>query len=188
MIGIRSFLLNRKARPRAQLGKSPIEMPSEKHVDLDLDLPFLVHKLWLRLERRALEKKLIGILKEPLELLDPPPPLLAPTVLLVLRNILRVRVVKIAAVTKLQDLVHRDQKGMKRQRLKDNIKVNLLFLELTLLPHRLLPHRLQNESNLERLFVRLHPQSESNQIRPLILPVLSTKKKRARTTQSSQCR
>jgi hypothetical protein len=44
---IRNFLLNRKGRPRAQLGKSPIEieMPSEKQVDLDLDLPFLVRKL-----------------------------------------------------------------------------------------------------------------------------------------------
>jgi hypothetical protein len=45
MTRIRNFLLNRKGRPRAQLGKSPNEMPSEKQVDLDLDLPFLVRKL-----------------------------------------------------------------------------------------------------------------------------------------------
>jgi hypothetical protein len=43
MTRIRNFLLNRKGRPRAQLGKSPNEMPSEKLVDLDL--PFLVRKL-----------------------------------------------------------------------------------------------------------------------------------------------
>jgi hypothetical protein len=163
---IRNFVLNQKGRPRAQLGKSQIEMPSEKQVDLDLDLPFLVHKLWLRLERGALEKKQIGIPREALELVDPLPPVLAPTVLLVLRNILRVRVAKIAAVTRLQDLVHCDQKGMKRQRLEDNVKANLPFLELTLLPHRL-----EDES-------KLHPQDQ----------MLLTKKKRLKkASQWSQC-
>jgi hypothetical protein len=182
MTGIRSFLLNRKAHPRAQLGKSPIEMPSEKQVDLDLDLPFLVRKRWIWLERGALEKKLIGISREALELIVPFPPLLAPTLLLVLRNILRVMVVKIAAVTKLQDLVHRDQKGIKRQRLEDNVKANLPFLELTLLPHRL-----QDESKPNCLLVSLHPQGDSNQIRSLMLPVLATKKKRVRSSQMSKC-
>jgi hypothetical protein len=84
-------------------------MPSEKQVDLDLDLPFLVRKLLMRLERGALEKNLIGIPREALELAHLLPPLLAPTVLLVLRMVLIVRVAKIAAVTKLQDLVHGDQ-------------------------------------------------------------------------------
>jgi hypothetical protein len=95
--------LVRKVRPRAQLGKSPNEMPSEKQVDPDLDLPFLVRKLWMRLERDALENHLIGIPREALELLLAHllPPLLALTVLLVLRMVLRVRVAKIAAVTKL---------------------------------------------------------------------------------------
>jgi hypothetical protein len=46
------------------------------------------------------------------------PPVLVPSVLLVLRVVLRVRVAKIAAVTKLRDLVHCDQRGMKRQRLR----------------------------------------------------------------------
>jgi hypothetical protein len=45
MTRIRNFLLNREGRPTAQLGKSPNEMPSEKKVGLDLDLPFLVRKL-----------------------------------------------------------------------------------------------------------------------------------------------
>jgi hypothetical protein len=45
MTRIRNFLLNRKGRPRAKLGKCPNEMPSQKQVDLDLDLPFLVRKL-----------------------------------------------------------------------------------------------------------------------------------------------
>jgi hypothetical protein len=64
----------------------------------------------MRMERGALEKKLIGIPREALELVDLLPPLLAPTVLLVLRLVLRARVAKIAAATKLQDLVHRDQR------------------------------------------------------------------------------
>jgi hypothetical protein len=76
----------------------------------------------MRLERGALEKHLIGIPREALELVDLLPPLLAPTMLLVLRVVLRVRVAKIAAVTELQDLVHRNQKGTKRQRLEDNVK------------------------------------------------------------------
>jgi hypothetical protein len=173
MTRIRNFLLNRKGLPRAQLGKSPNEMPSEKQVDPDLDLPFLVRKLWMRLERGA---NLIGIPREALELAHLLPPLLAPTVLLVLRVVLRVRVAKIVAVTELQDLVHRNQKGTKRQRLEDNVKADLPFLELTLLPHRL-----QDESKTDWLLVSL------NQIRPLMLPVLSTKKKRVRTSQWSQC-
>jgi hypothetical protein len=36
------LLMNRQGRPRAQLGKSPNEMPSEKQLDPDLDLPFLL--------------------------------------------------------------------------------------------------------------------------------------------------
>jgi hypothetical protein len=106
----------------------------------------------MRLERGALEKNLMEISREALELVDLLPPLLAPTVLLVLRKVLRVRVARIPAVTKLQDLVHRDQRGMKRQRLEDNVKVNLLFLELTLLPHRL-----QDEREAKCLLVSLHP-------------------------------
>jgi hypothetical protein len=136
----------------------------------------------MRLERSALENHLIGIPREALELAHLLPPLLAPTVLLVLRMVLRVRVAKIAAVTKLQDLVHRNQKGTKRQRLEDNVKAKLPFLELTLLSHRL-----QDESKTNWLLVSLHPQGESNQSRPLMLPVLSTKKKRVRTSQLSQC-
>jgi hypothetical protein len=72
------------------------------------------------LERGALKKNLTGMLRDLL------PPLLAPTVLLVLRLVLRVRVGKIAAVTKLQDIVHRDQRGTRRQRLK---APSLPFLE-----------------------------------------------------------
>jgi hypothetical protein len=75
-----------------------------------------------------------------------------------------VRVAKNAAMTKLQDLVHRDQKGMKRQQLEDKSKANLPFLELTLLPHRM-----QDISKL----VSLHPQDT----------VLSTKKERKRISQ-----
>jgi hypothetical protein len=110
MTRIRNFLLHRQGRPRAQLGKRSNEMPSEKQVDRDLDLPFLVRKLWMGLKRGAFEKNLIGIPREPLKLVDLLPPVLAPTVLLVLRLVLRVRVAKIAAVTKLRDLVHRDQR------------------------------------------------------------------------------
>jgi hypothetical protein len=52
----------------------------------------------MRLERGALEKHLIGIPREALELAHLLPPLLAPTVLLVLRMVLiLVRVAKIAA-------------------------------------------------------------------------------------------
>ena len=111
-------------------------------------------------ERHHRERDLMGESREPLKLVDLLPPLLAPTVLLI------VRVAKNAAVAILQDLSHRDQKGMKRQRLEENGKADLPFLELTLLPHRL-----QDES-------KLHPQD----------PVLSTKKKRLKkTSQSSQC-
>jgi hypothetical protein len=117
-------------------------MPSEKQVDLDMDLPFLVRKLRTRLEGGALaiEKKLIGVPREALKLVDLLPPLLVPTVLLVLRKVLGVRVAKIAPVTKLQGLIHRDQmRGIQRQLLENSAKkANLvLFLELTLLPHRL---------------------------------------------------
>jgi hypothetical protein len=110
----------------------------------------------------------MGESREPLKLVDLLPPLLAPTVLLI------VRVAKNAAVTKLQDLVHHDQKGMKRKRLEDNIKAKLPFLELTLLSHRM-----QDESMVKWLLVR-------NQIRQLMLPVLSAKKIRVRTSQLSQ--
>jgi hypothetical protein len=96
------------------------------------------------------------------------PPVLAPTVLvLVLRNILKVRVAKIAGVTRLWDLVHCDQKETKRQRLEDNVKANLLFLELTLLQHRLKDERKPNY-----LLMSLHPQGKSNQIWPLMLPII----------------
>jgi hypothetical protein len=129
----------------------------------------------MRLERGALEKKLIVIPRDPLELVDLLPPVLAYTVLLVLRLVLRVRVAKIAAV-------HSDQRrGTKRQRLEDNAEANLPFLELTLLPHRL-----QDESKTDWLLVSLHPQDEINQIRSLMLPVLSRKKKRVRTSQLIQ--
>jgi hypothetical protein len=126
-----------------------------------MDLPVLVR---MRLE--------IGVPREALELVDLLPPLLAPTVLLVLRMmVLRVRVGKITAVTKLQDLVHRDQRT--KRKLKENL---VLFLELTLVPHRL-----QEESKIECLLVSLGPQDEINQIRP------ATKKKRVRTSRLSQC-
>jgi hypothetical protein len=148
---MRNFLLNRKGRLRAQIGKSPNEIPSEDQVDRDLSL-------WIWLERFTLVKNQIGVSREPLELVDLLPPLLAPTILLI------VRVAKNAAMLKLQDLVHRDQKGMKRQQLEDKSKANLPFLELTLLPHRM-----QDISKL----VSLHPQDT----------VLSTKKERKRISQ-----
>jgi hypothetical protein len=59
-------------------------MPSEKQVDLNMDLPVLV--------RTRLE---IGVPREALEQVDLLPPLLVPTVLLVLRVLLGVRVAKI---------------------------------------------------------------------------------------------
>jgi hypothetical protein len=119
-------------------------------------------------ERHHRERDLMGESREPLKLVDLLPPLLAPTVLLI------VRVAKNVAVTKLQDLVHHDQKGMKRKQLEDNVKAKLPFLELTLLSHRL-----QDESMLKWLLV-------CNQIRQLMLPVLSAKKKRVRISQLSQ--
>jgi hypothetical protein len=127
----------------------------------------------MRLERGAIEKKLIGrIPREALKLVDFLPPVLAPIVLMVRRMMVLQRV----------RFVHRDQRT-KRYRLEDNdnAKASLPFLELTLLTHRL-----QDESKKDCLLVSLHPQDETNQIRPLMLPVLSRRKKRVTTCRLSQ--
>jgi hypothetical protein len=99
----------------------------------------LERKLRMRLERGALaiEKNLIEVPREAQEPVDLLPPLLVPTVLPGLRVLLGKRDAKIDEMTKLQDLVHRDQRVTKRQRLEENGMAHLPFLELTLLPHRL---------------------------------------------------